>query len=196
MVCPWGVSQVIKGNPLSWFKSFRKKKKKTTRFLEAKQKKLPVLPFPGIPRTHMWGYTREGNWGKGGPAQPGQTAQLLPAGQPCVTDCLSLRCRIHKKGAKPCECVFVASEARSCQDLWFGCGMSSGSTFSSITCAITAWLIPVVWVSSWQGEQFPSYFTDGFPEPRVSPVPKVYVVKGLLGIIIIVVVLWGIFIEY
>lgn len=61
--------------------------------------------------------------------------QLVPAGQPRVTDFSSLRCRIQKKGANPCECVFVAFKARSCQDRWFGCGMSSGSTFASIIAA-------------------------------------------------------------
>lgn len=53
----------------------------------------------------------------------------FPAAQLRVTDFFSLRCRIQEKGAKPYECVFVASETRSCQDLWFGYGMSSEALF-------------------------------------------------------------------
>lgn len=54
--CPQGVSQVVKGNSLSWFKSFKPKKKK--KFLEAKQKKPSVLSLAGIPGTHMWAHGR------------------------------------------------------------------------------------------------------------------------------------------
>lgn len=135
MDCPQGVSKVGKSNfflLVQWLQTNKK------RFLEAKQKNLSIMSLMGIPRTGVWGVG--GHVGgeireKGGQRSLQRPQMHFPAGQPRVTDFFSLRYRIQKEGAKPWECVFVASEARSCQGLWFGCGMSNGSLFSSIISA-------------------------------------------------------------
>ena len=124
-------SQLLLGVSCLCFNDFKPKKG----FLAAKPRKLSVMSLMAIPRTHMGSGNSMGTWEEG--SEKGGQRFLLrlwmyfPAHQPRVTDFFSLRCRIQKKGANSCECVFVASEARSCQGLWFGCR----SIFSSIVSA-------------------------------------------------------------
>lgn len=158
MDCPQGVSKVVK-RTLSWFNGF---KPKTDSWKKTEDSAMSLMR---IPRTHNWGDSSR-RADKLCSSQ-GCVLPLVPAGQPQVPDFFSFRCRILEKGAKPCECIFVASDAGAART----CGLA-------VQWATEALSLPfylrntltdhVLSVSSWQGltSGFPSHFTDSRPGLR------------------------------